>query len=430
MGVRPTAQGIDFDIRGPLEVLGPGAVALAAGLATIVDSTSFRLSAVDEAAFVVFVAVALGAAALAWAQIGLPARSAGGVTLFGLLVLIGLVPILGRARLDLSWTLADLLTMVAPAAVFVVAVARPSFVLGRQSLRTVAVTFAVAAAVAATVGAQAGTHRHLPPATLLVAAAWTLALCGTTARVRVAGLSGVGATLWLILHSGNRTSVAIWVVAGLLVALRRFGVGRMLVILAIVMTVTSAWAAVVTDSVSTADLTEGTRFERLQEGSGDESAQARLNEGADIRLNMRDWSARDHLIGAGHGATWVPDRQLGFWQGDIYHAIHLGHLRTWFRYGVLGFVPVLAVLLMALAVYWRSPSRPRSLPEAMPVVVSVSALLLTADFAVRNPMTTASASLTCGWVAALWVLQSSVLLVEDPPAEAPVEAAPAGEAWA
>ena len=384
------------------EPLGPAAVVTAAGLSVLVDSTSFRLTPIDQLAFVAFVAVAVAVALTAWAQQGLPPGAVAGVVGYGLLLVVPLIPLLARTDLALAWTFADLSTMAAPAAVFVATLCRPDILSDRRHVRTVAIFMSAAAVAAATVGSQPGTHRHLPPATLLVSGAWVAMICGTTRLTRLAGLAGVATTLLFILHSGNRTSVAIWGAVGGLVTLRRIGAGRLLMGLALLGTVATAWVALGDPAVTTASFTEGTRFEDLDRAGGDESAQARVREGADVRDNMADWSAIHHLVGDGHGATWTPDRQLGFWRGDEYHAIHLGHLRTWYRYGLLGFVPIIGLLAVAVAVYRRSPRHPRDLADAMPLVVSTSALLWTADFVVRNPMTTASASLTCGWVAALW----------------------------
>ena len=264
-------------------------------------------------------------------------------------------------------------------------VPRPFLALLRSPTATgfIVAAMTVAAILGPTVAVERG--RYNPPQYLLIALVVVLlSQRGRPGLVRFAALASGLALITLTFGSGNRLAFLGAVIALAYALVLRFSVrGRIALVVALL-----ALASIAAPTIADfgADLAEGTRFEALATGRLDESSAGRLDEARDVLGRVdEEWTTLNFVFGEGHGAQYQPVLSTTIEktrEDGLFHAVHIGLLRYFFRYGFIG-LAIAAVAQLRL-LYRILIARHQGLLAAN--VLLVAGLMTLADNQVRNSL--------------------------------------------
>lgn len=293
---------------------------------------------------------------------------------------------------------------------FAIAFAKhPSWLRSESALLPLLFVLAIAAVTARTVGMLGS--RHEAPSSLLIVGCWYYAIQARTLRYRLLMLAATLAVLDLAYTSGYRTHMLLWAAApALVVGLMRGARAALLtavatVILAVPLTYTPLGADVVAAFSSS-------RLETLVAERPDESADTRIGEFRDVISTARDeWLPGQFIVGAGFGSSYQPKTTFILANADAsgrVHNIHIGIALVFFRFGLLGivlFISLIVVALRALAACRRSI---REGLGASPVISvgGLGLLLFTGEFMTLNASVQPSMSFCAGIVIAAVMTRS------------------------
>jgi hypothetical protein len=286
---------------------------------------------------------------------------------------------------ELSYLFGDFSVLMIPVLLFIAGNAGyPSIFADRKALDAIGYGLIVAAGISFFFGRDVNLAGRYDPPNLFLAA-WLMAKVLSAITVRKAqGYSGLlmmfGAVAFL---SNERTTVMIWAcgVVVLLLSMR----GKQIAQLALPMVVLGL-VGITSHFISTSVDDGGfqSRFSKIEAGN-DESLQGRYNEVSDMFSTIdREWGPIDYIVGAGHGATFLPE--LSFPPRNVIggrvHNIHIGPALMFYRYGLMGIVGWLWWLIALVASVRRAMSR--DCPEVDRVII-LSAGFVFLDSLMRNP---------------------------------------------
>lgn len=208
--------------------------------------------------------------------------------------------------------------------------------------------------------------RFEPPQILLVAVAVTVFIHrGRRAKLVAGGV--LFCLVALILGSGLRTVLLSTVAVAGAGALMLHGWKRA-ALGAGILAVLVALLLLITPQETVISIAGKYRFDDMARGKFDSSLLARINEGRDIAVETREWGPLEWAIGAGHGATWHPNKALevpgterSFLADGSIHQLHAVPVALFYRCGLLGAAAWLLFAYHASAPFFRrQPAVPPS----------------------------------------------------------------------
>jgi hypothetical protein len=191
--------------------------------------------------------------------------------------------------------------------------------------------------------------RFEPPSLFLMVFAWICVLHPGKPMRRIASAAVLLGSFFLALGSGERTSIVVWVLTGPTILLfKRFSIARVVSLGILVLALFGLMLYGII-KVDIASQLEGTRFSTLASGEADASLLARVLEARDaLAMVVENWASIQYLVGYGHGATYRPyysyiERNVT--DEGFVHNIHVGPVLIFFRYGLLGVLLYLTLLV-------------------------------------------------------------------------------------
>ncbi len=209
-----------------------------------------------------------------------------------------------------------------------------------------------------------GGQRFEAPQIVAITGAWIFALAPKTMlpkksrTIRVTAWLMVLALVPAILAARSRTSLVVWVLAGLIAyfapGLRRGSRVVPALLLAMLATATlMSFQAKLHSSSAVPRVLAQTRLNAISSGTADASTKTRILEAQDVKLTMQ-WqgSFLDQIVGLGHGASYIPHNSevihnINSQTGRV-HNIHVTPFMVWFRYGYAGLALFAGILLTAI----------------------------------------------------------------------------------
>lgn len=323
-----------------------------------------------------------------------------------------LLPTVASGRpIYLVWVLTDLTLILLPLLLLYAGLRLPGFFDDRRGLLLFGLLLFAAAVLAAVVG-DFGRGRFYPPSIALIAGVWLASMLERRPRHRVALFLANGVLLFLCLQSGGRAVTIAWVIAGLAAAYM-VGHGRK-VLVGGVLAVALLWAlaAFGVASIDYGAWLEDSEFSSLRRieavsitgESQDVSMSRRLGEAGEVLGIIRDDGVVNLVLGRGHGATFRPVRNFSIANinaDGLAHSIHIGPVLVLYRYGIVGLVFFVWLVVWSVgrvrAARWRIRKHRR---VDAPSLFAMALLLYMAVFMVQN----SSADPTFAYVlaGALW----------------------------
>lgn len=252
----------------------------------------------------------------------------------------------------------------------------------RSAQRILLSFMAVAALLGPTIAEVS--NRYNPPQYLMIAVAVVLLTRRTRPIVSLASFCAFGALVFLSFDSGNRLAFLAAFVALVVAWMMRFEPSLRLLIVSVSAVVLLAVAPVLASAG--AEAAEGTRFSSLANGELDQSSAGRLDEVRDISSRISDrWAVVNYLVGEGHGAQYRPILSTTIEktrEDGLFHAVHIGAARYFFRYGIIGLVIAVVAQGILLKKVLLAPSGQNLVNQ----VFLVAALMVLADNQVRNSL--------------------------------------------
>jgi hypothetical protein len=231
--------------------------------------------------------------------------------------------------------------------------------------------------------------RYDPPSPFLIGATVGFAIA-TPRRSSAFGAVVLLCVLVLLAYqSGFRTHVVLAVVGvfvafGRLVGPRFWLFGLAVLVAAVVINAPSIGTYVARQAVIS-----NSRFQGLSTGEADQSVFERSLEVRDAWTSARDgWSKPQWIVGAGHGATYVPVESYivrNIMRENRVHNIHVGPMLVLYRYGFLGVTVLFLLVIVTVRHSWSlffGRHRPIHAGDVFPWII----LFYLADFMVRNVM--------------------------------------------
>jgi len=321
---------------------------------------------------------------------------------------VSLLYSLGSPYTVTFYTVGDFATLLLPV-LLVLAAAADDRVLSRDSFLTLVASVAVAGFLAP-IGyslIQGPIYNRYEPAHFFAAVPIILFVFVASARrQRVSWFLVFLGLLLAAWASGQRTNVMIYLAVFAGVSFLKFSAKLPPVVTILLLATAGAAmfgvARPATEFVAETSVVQESRFRALFNESGDPSLVGRQYEVADVfDIVLDEWSAHEWLLGAGHGAMFVPNRSFperNIRDGRV-HNIHVGPVRMLYRYGLIGLVLNGMAVLVALRLCLRGlPALrlgltagggigtrfdDRSFREA---VLGIILFCILADSLVRNPL--------------------------------------------
>jgi hypothetical protein len=254
-----------------------------------------------------------------------------------LLLALWLLPCMSQSHAYHQYVAGDFVTLALPALMFPLIMASPGL-LSKRRAALLGVGLTLAAILAPVLGADS--NRYEPPSTMLIAGLWWLLIVTQEPKRRFFIVSLIAVLGGLIVGSGQRTALLIWLAcAGYafwqFLWSSRLGIRLLLTVvgLSLLFVVTSMRGELLA-------VVAGHRIENVARGESDDSLIARWEEAIDVVETLkREGSPLTYVVGFGHGATYAP--QTSFVSRNItpdgrVHNIHIGPLMILFRYGLIG----------------------------------------------------------------------------------------------
>lgn len=363
------------------------AVALLVGLYAIANSFSIGVSIVSRIAYAIIVVVLVAAVLIRRPPSeGRDKPAAGSLLAWSGFALFELVQLPWTPSSDVGSAFSDCAIVLTPWLCYLVIRGRSD----RMALRSGYIIITYLSFIATLTGwALSGGARFQAPEIVAITGAWVLA-AAPQRLLQTKHHSILRGTGWLmvvillpaLLASRSRTSLIAWIASGALVlivpALKR---PSRMVVVALVSTIALAALLQIQSTLTTSPtvyrLLEQTRLADFASGQVDISGETRLLEIADVRSTMaREGGALNHLLGFGHGASYVPEQSdivanINPLTGRV-HNIHVTPFLIWFRYGYVGLALFLAMLAQALLTSVRDLRANTDLPA----LVNVLSLLM------------------------------------------------------
>ena len=283
-------------------------------------------------------------------QVKLESRSWNLVFTWSLLCILPFFPALTHRPPILGYIVGDFATITLPLLILVVGMQFPELFRVRPTLLLLALGLLFASGVGV-ISTASGNARHEAPSSFLIALAW-LSFVFRTSRAQAWATAGVLAYIaYASASSGYRSSMVHVAMLGAMAYFLRGGARRVATFGAIFVGI-----LVVAVIAAPKDLLDEQirkmRIATILDGSGDASINARFDEAYDVGQQIRkDWGAINYLVGAGHGATFVPIRsnpERNITAYGTVHNIHATPMLLFYRYGLLGATAFLLVFTLAV----------------------------------------------------------------------------------
>jgi hypothetical protein len=246
-----------------------------------------------------------------------------------------------------KYVFGDLSSILLPVVILLFGIRFKDFFESGMTLKLFVFFLAIAAGAAFFFREPSG--RFEPPSLFLIVFAWIFVLHPGKPIKRVVSAALLLGSFVLALGSGERTSIAVWVLTGPTILLfKRFSIARAasLGILVLALFGLMLYGII---KVDIAGQLEGTRFSTLASGEADASVLARVLEARDaVTMAVEKWKPLQFLVGFGHGATYRP--YYSFIERNVtdegfVHNIHVGPVLIFFRYGLMGVLLYLTLLV-------------------------------------------------------------------------------------
>ena len=285
------------------------------------------------------------------------------------------------------YVVGDAASIVLLALFVVVAAAAPRSLFSESALWLLWVTCFVASLLSPILGVDNG--RYDPPSPFLIGATVGLVCVGGRS---IKGLAAVAALVVLVIlayYSGFRTHVGLTGL-GLMIAVGRLlGPRAVVVLMAGLLLAAAANLPAIGNYLSSQAVVSDSRFRDIASGEADQSVLERVLEVRDAWFTAEEsWSNPQWIVGAGHGATYVPSESnivRNITNENRVHNIHVGPALVFFRYGLVGVAALAALYVLVTRRCWTQFFDPRRTPgicAAFPWIM----LMYLADFLVRNVM--------------------------------------------
>lgn len=231
--------------------------------------------------------------------------------------------------------------------------------------------------------------RYDPPSPFLIGATVGLAIV-TPRRSRVFGAVALLCVLVLLAYqSGFRTHVVLAVVGVIIAFSRLLGPRFWLFGLAVLLVIVAINAPSIGSYLARQAVISESRFQDLSTGEADQSVLERSLEVRDAWASARDgWSGIQWIVGAGHGATYIPVESnivRNIQRENRVHNIHVGPMLVLYRYGLLGVTVFCLLVAVTVRHTWSLFFGKRHSIHAGDVFPWIILFYL-ADFMVRNVM--------------------------------------------
>lgn len=271
------------------------------------------------------------------------------IGLWFVLTSIYFVPVFSQDNIYPKYIVGDYTSLILPILLFIAGIRYKALFESRYTLLLLACLLILAAILSIFFGQRVNNRFEAPPI-LLIPLGW-LAF-GTYRKIWSKSLLGLilFVLLVVILKSGERTGVVLWIISGLYIFSINSNILKILsVLIAFTVIFLFGFNVIIGEAVFEGYLNK-TRFKHFAKDYHDRSLDVRINEAQDAVLMMqKEGTAVNHILGFGHGASYRPVNLYNIRNitkdGSI-HNIHIGPVLIYFRYGILGVVLYGCLLLV------------------------------------------------------------------------------------
>lgn len=262
------------------------------------------------------------------------------------LALLFCIPVLWQTFLYPGYVVGDLASILCPLLLILVGLRYPEIFTLRRGLLLLSGLLLLGVILGMAVGQYQ--DRFEAPVSLLFVVGWSVVLFSKNPMTKLLGLSVLVVLLVIAFASGERTSVVLWIISLLLtlfVVLRLNAVSLIGVGAALLMLVVFGGQIA---TVIVQDIVEQSRFSTAATVEEDQSLLERYDEARDVLRMLQNASFKTHLLGHGHGAAYQPHYsyiERNVTRERLVHNVHFGPLLVYFRYGLIGAVLYLGLLV-------------------------------------------------------------------------------------
>ncbi len=364
----------------------PAVILVALGGFIIVDYLFFFVVPAQRLIYGLIVLLAMVALLLGLKEFKVTQKSFTVIVAWLLLSFLFVLPVLIQKNLYVGYVLGDLASVLFPLVMLLVGLRYPEFFSVTKSVPVVMMLTMLGVILGMFFGEYG--DRFEAPTSMLFVVAWAIVLFSRSVITKSFGLVGLMLLLVIAFESGERTSVILWIICLVLVifvTLRLTALTGLLV--AMVLGVVLLFSGQLVNLLIQ-DIVEQSRFSTAASVEQDQSLLERYDEARDVLLMLETAPPVAHLLGHGHGSAYRPyysyiQRNISN-EGEV-HNIHFGPLLVYFRYGVLGFLIYLGlVVVSARALLALRRQYTGGLASAQRFVFTLTVVLYLFDWLLRN----------------------------------------------
>lgn len=396
-------------------------LAIVIGLYVLANAIDIRRVAFAQALFGLLAATIAVVVALGLIDRRQSPRVGGAMKVWALVMIVGLLQIPVSRYASMTQSIVDAVVTMLPVGM---AFAIGLWVRSKRELASLFVLVVVLSFCAALLAwlLASGGGRYEAPTVFAIVGVWILATVPVPdgvifARhpraVRIAAFICLGALLFLILGSRQRTALAVWLLGGAM-AIIYAGLKRPGWKIMIGTTLMGVLVVVGTGQIELDErygqVVEQARLDLLVSGQYIELGGERLQEVDDVTQTMsREATTLDYVLGFGHGATYIPFQSKGGLSlnpetGRV-HQVHAVPFMVLLRYGIVGVVAFSWLILSTgrwAIVHFRSGR------DFVTLFMFIAALMYGMDMLLRNSFVDPGFSLVIASVAIYGSLHRSL----------------------
>ena len=364
----------------------PAIILVALGAFIIVDYLFFFVVPAQRLIYGVIVLLAAVALLLGLKEFKVTQKSFKLITAWVVFSALFLLPVFLQKHFYLGYVLGDLASVLFPLVMLLVGLRYPEFFSVTKSVPIVMALTLIGVVLGMFFGEYG--DRFEAPTSMLFVVAWAIVLFSKSIITRSLGLGALLLLLVIAFESGERTSVILWIICLVLVifvTLRLTALTGLLVAMTLGVVVIFSGQLI---NVLIQDIIEQSRFSTAASVDQDQSLLERYDEARDVLLMLETAPSAAHLLGHGHGSAYRPyysyiQRNISH-EGEV-HNIHFGPLLVYFRYGAIGFLIYLALVVVSVKAMFRLRRQYSSgLASPQKFVFTLTVVLYLFDWLLRN----------------------------------------------